>query len=203
MNHLWQYFYDIITKYGYAGLYVSLLAEGTGFPLPVEFLFLVAVYFIKMNKLSLSKAIAISVIGNISGNVLAYFIGYICGSSAISYLNKYLHIRNDDIVRIKKWFVKYGALTNMISRWIGITRTPAIWAAGIFKINFLSYFIFSLIGDFFWVLFWIMLYLNIYYELHGFLYLPWEYKFGFIVLLITFFAAAWKIFFKFFRKGEA
>ncbi|MDI3481590.1 MAG: hypothetical protein PWQ97_1245 [Tepidanaerobacteraceae bacterium] len=202
MAHLWQYSHEIITKYGYMGLYVGLLAEGTGLPLPVEFLFMIAAYFIKIDKMSLYTVIAVSTIGNLSGNILAYCIGYIGGPAVIKKLNKYFHIKDKEISMMKKWFNKYGGLTNMVSRWIGITRTPAIWAAGIFRINILSYTLFSFFGDFVWVVFWVMMYLKLYSEFHRFLNLGWEYKISILLIVVVFIIFAWKIFFNFLRKGE-
>ncbi|MCR4432017.1 MAG: VTT domain-containing protein [Tepidanaerobacteraceae bacterium] len=202
MTHLWKYSHDIITKYGYFGLYASLLAEGTGLPLPVEFLFMVVVYFIKTDKMSLWQVIIVSAAGNLSGNILAYVIGYIGGPTVINRLNRYLRIDDREIAMMKEWFGKYGGLTNMISRWIGITRTPAIWTAGIFRINFLSYSLFSLLGDFIWVLFWIMTYLELYSQFHKYIYSAWEYKLIAFIIAAAFIVAAWKIFFKLIRRGE-
>lgn len=200
MSNLWQNSYDILAKYGYAGLYFGLLAEGTGLPLPVQILFMIAAYFIKMSEMSLWRVILISAAGNLSGNILAYCIGYIGGPPVVNRLNRYLHMKDEDIKKVGEWFNRYGGVTNMISRWIGITRTPAIWTAGLLRINFLSYFIFSLIGDFFWAVFWMILYFKTYSEARKFLYLPWEYKIGIAIIFAAFIILAWKIFFKFFRK---
>lgn len=202
MSNLWLYSNLLLTKYGYEGLYLGLLAEGTGLPLPVEILFMVAAYYININKMSLVGVIASATLGNLSGNILAYYIGYIGGQPVINKINKYLHMKDEDIEKIRKWFMRYGGLTNMISRWIGITRTPAIWTAGLLRINFFSYTIFSLIGDFFWVCFWVIIYVKAYGEIHRFLYLPLEYKITAIIIFIAFIVLAWKVFFKFFRKGE-
>lgn len=201
MSNLWQNSYDILTKYGYAGLYLGLLAEGTGLPLPVELLFMAAVYFISINQMSLSYVIAVATIGNLSGNILAYYIGYFGGPPVVDRLNRFLHMKDEDIKRIREWFDRYGGVANMISRWIGITRTPAIWTAGLLRINFLSYLVFSLIGDFFWATFWMILYFKTYSEIHRLLYMPWEYKAGAIMMFITFIVLAWKLFFRYFRRG--
>jgi len=201
MANLWQNSYDILAKYGYAGLYFVLLAEGTGLPLPVQILFMIAVYFIKMSEMSLWRVILVSAVGNLSGNILAYCIGYTGGPPVVNRLNRYLHMKDEDTKKVEEWFNRYGGVTNMISRWIGITRTPAIWTAGLLRINLLSYSLFSLIGDFVWTVFWVLLYFKTYSEARKLFNMPWEYKAGAVIAFATFIALAWKLFFKFFRKG--
>ncbi|WP_422445217.1 DedA family protein [Thermoanaerobacterium sp. DL9XJH110] len=203
MSTLWGYASELIIKYGYFGLYLSLLAEGTGLPLPVQLLFMAAAYFVKIKKMSLINVIIIATAGNLSGNILAYYLVYYGGRPIIKRLNIFLKIKDEDIYKIKNWFNRYGGLTNMVSRWIGITRTPAIWAAGLFRIDFFSYVLFSLIGDFLWAVFWIVFYIKMYDNMRLLLGLPLEYKLVAVAVFLIFIFLAWDIFLKYFRKGHA
>ncbi|MGI6485864.1 MAG: DedA family protein [Tepidanaerobacteraceae bacterium] len=191
--------YDIVTKYGYYGLVFILFIEGIGIPLPIQLLFIFVAYLISAGKMTFTTAVIVATIGNLLGNVLAYYLGYNGGMFILEKLYKLLRIKKEDIEKLKGWFNKYGGITNMISRWIGITRTPAIWAAGIFRINFFSYMIYSLIGDFVWALVSILLFIRLYSYL-GFIYsLPFAYKIGGALIVFLIIILSWLLFFKYFR----
>ncbi len=186
-------FYDILIKYGYYGLIFISFVEGIGIPLPVQLMFIFVAYLISAGKMSIINVVILTTIGNLLGNVLAYYLGYNGGMFLIKKLNKLLRIKTEDIEKIKGWFNKYGGITNMISRWIGITRTPAIWAAGIFKMNFSTYVIYSLIGDFIWALVSILLFIKLYSYVGFILNLPLIYKVGGFALIALIIFISWKI----------
>ena len=173
--------------------------EGLGLPLPVQ-LALWLQHLIHINAMSTLPVIAIATVGNLSGNVIAYFLGSYGGKPIFEKVNRYLRIKSEDIQRIKEWFDKYGSITNMFSRWIGITRTPAIWAAGLFKINFFSYTLFSFIGDLFWVIFWVELFTRAQSSLYWLASLPLEYKVVGLASLFFLIYVCWRWFFEIFRN---
>ncbi|MDD4570516.1 MAG: VTT domain-containing protein [Tepidanaerobacteraceae bacterium] len=195
-----QYAYQMLYSYGYYGLFIILLLEGLGLPLPIQLAFMATVYLIHINAMSVLPVIAIATVGNLSGNILAYYLGYYGGKPIFEKIKRILRIKDEDINRIKSWFDKYGSLTNMVSRWIGITRTPAIWAAGLFKIDFFSYALFSFIGDLLWTIFWVVLFTRAHSSLNWFLSLPFEYKALSLISLFFIVYISWRWFFKVFKN---
>lgn len=192
--------YNIVQKFGYLALFIIFSIEGLGLPLPVQLLFLVVAYFIELEKMSLIRVVIIVTIGNLLGNIVAYYIGFYGRKPIIDKFSRILHIRSEDIYKVEKWFQKYGSLTNMVSRWIGITRTPAIWASGIFNINIYYYIIFSFLGDLIWALVSIFLYLEIYSSIEIIVALPIKYKILIILSVAFVIILVWQIFFKYFYK---
>lgn len=146
--------YSLIIDYGYLALFLSLLVEGTGMPGPVEILFLAAGYLISRGQMSFLAVVLIAALGNVSGNVLAYIIGAKSGRTFVEKYGHFLKITVKDLEGMDRWFSKYGGVTNLLGRLIGLPRTPAIWASGITRMDFKSFFVFSAIGDLLWSLFW-------------------------------------------------
>lgn len=146
--------YNIIINYGYIALFIGLVVEGTGVPGPVEILFLAAGYLISQGQMNLLNVIAVAASGNVVGNTIAYIIGYYKGRPFVQKYGKYMKITVHDLENMDRWFSRYGGFTNFISRIIGLPRTPAIWASGITRMNFNSFFIFSAIADLIWSAFW-------------------------------------------------
>lgn len=146
--------YSLIIDYGYLALFLSLVVEGTGMPGPVEILFLAAGYLISKGQMNFLAVALIAALGNVTGNTLAYVIGARSGRTFVEKYGRYLKITVKDLEGMDRWFSKYGGMTNLISRLIGLPRTPAIWASGITRMDFKSFFIFSAIGDLLWSFFW-------------------------------------------------
>ncbi|HHY03844.1 MAG TPA: DedA family protein [Thermoanaerobacterales bacterium] len=188
-----SYAYELLINHGYFGLYFISLIEGTGLPFPIQLALMTVAYFINIDKMSFFYVIIIVTFGNLTGNLVAYFIGSLGGKPVFDKLNRYLHIKEDDINSIREWFDKYGSLTNMISRWIGVTRTPAIWAASLFRINIISYTIYSLIGDLTWAFCWIYIYLKAYSYLEFIIKIPLKYKITAIILIICVIILSWYV----------
>lgn len=202
MSTFSQYVYQLLSSYGYYGLFFVLMFEGLGLPLPVQLAFMATAYLIHIKTMSTLPVIAIATAGNLSGNIIAYFLGSYGGKPIFEKINRYLWIKGEDIQKIKEWFDKYGSITNMFSRWIGITRTPAIWAAGLLKIDFFSYTLFSFIGDLCWVIFWVELFTRAQSSLYWLFSLSPEYKFIGLILLIFLIYVCWQCFFKIFRDNN-
>ncbi|MDI3477207.1 MAG: hypothetical protein PWQ59_732, partial [Thermoanaerobacterium sp.] len=146
--------YRLVIDYGYLALFLALVVEGTGMPGPVEILFLAAGYLISKGQMNFLAVALIAALGNVTGNTLAYIIGARSGRTFVEKYGRYLKITVKDLEGMDRWFSKYGGMTNLISRLIGLPRTPAIWASGITRMDFKSFFIFSAIGDLLWSFFW-------------------------------------------------
>lgn len=152
-----SFIYSAIINYGYIAIFLGLLIEGTGTPGPVELLFFAAGYLILKGEMNIFYVIIIAAIGNLSGNILAYLIGYYKGKPVVEKYGKYLKITVKDLEGMDKWFSKYGGFTVLLGRLIGLPRTPAIWASGITRMNFIIYIIFSAIANTIWASFWTVL----------------------------------------------
>jgi membrane protein DedA with SNARE-associated domain len=149
-----SFLYNSVIIYGYIALFIGLMIEGTGMPGPVQILFFAAAYLVSKGEMNLFYVIVIATLGNITGNVIAYLVGYYKGRPVVEKYGKYLKITVKDLEAMDKWFAKYGGFTVLLGRLIGLPRTPAIWASGITRMNFTAYVIFSAIADFIWSTFW-------------------------------------------------
>lgn len=194
--------YNIVLRFGYLGIFIIFIIEGTGLPLPIQLLFVAAAYLIGSGKMSLISVVVIAATGNLLGNIIAYYLGFYGRKPIIDKLSRFLHIRFEDIKKIEKWFCKYGSLTNMVSRWIGITRTPAIWASGLFSINVYHYVLFSFIGNFVWALVSVLLYIEMFSSVDLLLALPIKYKVLIVITIVLIVVIVWRIFISYSRRQK-
>ena len=76
---------EMLYSYGYYGLFIILLFEGLGLPLPIQLAFMATAYLIHIDTMSTLPVIVIATVGNLSGNIIAYYLGYYGGGLLVSY----------------------------------------------------------------------------------------------------------------------
>lgn len=149
-----KYIYDFVVNYGYIAVFLGLAIEGTGMPGPVEILFFASGYMIARDNFSFWAVLITATLGNLTGNLISYFLGYYGGRPFVDKYGHYLHLKQEDITKVSKWYDKYGGVVVFASRLIGVTRTPAILISGVSRMKLLSYVFFCLTADFIWASFW-------------------------------------------------
>ena len=92
----------------------------------------------------------IGALGCLLGSVINYAIGAYGGRPFVERYGKYLLISHKDIARADKWFARWGDWASFISRLLPVVRTFISFPAGIVRINFVRFCIFTFIGSFIW-----------------------------------------------------
>lgn len=153
-----QWFLAWASRYGYAALFVALLLEGTGLPVLVEIPYAVAGLLIARGQMSLLAATFYAAAGNVIGNVLGYLAGAYGGRPFVLRYGRRLHLPENSLELVERWFARYGDKTVLLARWFGIIRTPTIFAAGIARMDLRKYVFYAFLGAFSWCLAWIFMF---------------------------------------------
>ena len=123
----------------YLILFITSLISATLFPLGSEALL---IYDIKEGY-NLYLLLLFATIGNSLGSVINYFLGL----KGEEYLLKKSLIKENYIIKCKKYFDKYGLYTILFS-WLPIIGDPITFMAGILKYDFKKFLIFVIIAKF-------------------------------------------------------
>jgi membrane protein DedA with SNARE-associated domain len=89
-------------------------------------------------------------LGCVLGSVVNYGIGMYGGRPFVERYGKYILINKRDIAQADKWFARWGDWASFISRLLPVVRTFISFPAGMMKINFPRFVIFTFIGSFIW-----------------------------------------------------
>jgi membrane-associated protein len=88
-------------------------------------------------------------IAAVIGDGVNYFIGSMLGEKAFT---KYPRIfRKEYLNKTSRFYEKYGGKTIIFARFIPIVRTFAPFLAGVGTMNYSRFFIYNIVGAFFWV----------------------------------------------------
>ena len=90
------------------------------------------------------------IIAAVAGNLVGYAFGKKVGPLLFKRKSGFF-FRQEQLVTAHEFYLKHGKKTIVLSRFLPIVRTFAPIVAGIVKLDFYKFFIYSLIGAFFWV----------------------------------------------------
>jgi membrane protein DedA with SNARE-associated domain len=142
---------NVVGDLGLAGVFVLMLLESACIPIPSEATMLFAGFNVHNGEYSLFAATAAGVLGNLVGSWIAYGVGYY---GRIEWLEKHgrkLHIKSEHLAWADRWFQKYGEATVFFTRMLPIVRTFISLPAGVARMPFWRFTVFTLLGCIPWV----------------------------------------------------
>lgn len=98
---------------------------------------------------SLTSFLIVAPLAAIAGNVVGYLIGYRAGPVVFDRPNSRL-FRPEYVTRSQAFFDRYGSWTIVLGRFVPIVRTVATVMAGVARMRFALYFVYSVIGGILW-----------------------------------------------------
>jgi membrane protein DedA with SNARE-associated domain len=139
-----------ISALGYAGIVVTMAIESACIPLPSEIIMPFAGYLVLDGRFSIWGVTLAGTIGNVIGSALAYYVGLLGGRPIVERYGRYALIRSQDLEQADRWFAKYGEAAVLISRMLPVIRTFISLPAGIARMPFWRFVVFTFIGALPW-----------------------------------------------------
>ncbi len=139
-----------ITTLGYAGIAALMALESACVPIPSELIMPFGGYLVSIHRLSLAGVTLAGALGCNLGSTAAYLAGATGGRRFILRYGRYLLISPAELTRIETTFARFGAITVLLGRLLPIIRTYISLPAGIARMNFWKFQLYSLIGSIPW-----------------------------------------------------
>ena len=143
--------YELI---GWPGVVVLMALESACIPVPSEIIMPFAGWMlIKEESLSAAFTLLAGVygaLGNTIGSVVAYLVGMWGGRPLLEKYGKYILIYRHDLEAADRWFARRGSWSVFISRLLPVVRTFISLPAGIARMNFIKFLVYTFIGSFIW-----------------------------------------------------
>jgi membrane protein DedA with SNARE-associated domain len=139
-----------IATYGYAAIFLLMLAESACIPVPSELIMTLggalAAGAVPGTRLNLVGVIIAGAAGNVVGSYIAYAVGRYGGQPALRRWGRRLRIRDHDLDRANRWFDRYGNRAVLIGRLLPVVRTFISLPAGIAGMEPIRFGIYTTIG---------------------------------------------------------
>lgn len=140
----------IINKAGYTGVCLAMTIESACIPLPSEIIMPFSGYLISKGEFVMLWVVVAGTLGNLIGSIIAYWVGVIGGRPFIEKYGKYILMNHHDLEIAERWFNKYGQATIFFTRNMPVVRTFISLPAGIAKMNFFKFCLYTTIGSIPW-----------------------------------------------------
>jgi len=150
-------FIEGFAKHGYLAVFVLMLLESACIPLPSEVTMLFAGFLASPDhptdavQLNFVVVALMGVAGNVVGSWLAYGLGRAVGRTPLDRWGKFVGIRAHDIDKAERWWAKRGTAAVFFSRMLPVIRTFISLPAGIEKMPFGRFTLYTAAGCIPWV----------------------------------------------------
>lgn len=146
---------NLIYNLGYFGIFTAALIE-TLFPIiPSELIFPLAGYIVHSQNLGIEQVIMFGFIGSLGstlGAIIIYLIALKVGRRIVLKIGKYILISESKLEKSEAWFQKYGKMAVLLGRLAPGVRELISIPAGLSRMNFFEFTLFTFIGSFLWSL---------------------------------------------------
>lgn len=128
--------------------------ESACIPLPSEIIMPLAGWMLVKNQslsaIHILSAGAYGALGCVIGSVIAYGVGMWGGRPLLEKYGKYILVSRHDLDLADRWFNKYGSWSIFLSRLLPVIRTFISLPAGIARMHFVKFLVYTFIGSFIW-----------------------------------------------------
>lgn len=151
LSVLGQLIIAVISSAGYPGIVLLMAIESTS-PLPSETIMPFAGYLAGRGRFSLWWVGLAGAVGCNLGSMAAYYVGARGGRSFIERYGPYVLVTRRDLEWADRWFARYGPATVCFTRFLPMIRTFISLPAGVARMNFLKFNVYTFLGSLPWCL---------------------------------------------------
>jgi membrane protein DedA with SNARE-associated domain len=144
---------SLVSDYLYVGVFVAAIIETVFPPIPTAAIFPFAGYFASKNGLGILETLGLGMSGGVGATIGSTIIYLICiklGRVAMLRYLRYARISEENLVKIEKWFEKYGEKAVLFGRMVPVLREMISIPAGLFKMNPAKFMTYTFVGSCAW-----------------------------------------------------
>jgi len=147
-----QLILGVISAGGYAGIVLLMAIESACIPLPSEIIMPFSGYLAGQGRFSLWGVAVAGAVGCNLGSMVAYAVGAYGGRPFLERYGRYVLLTRGDLAWADRWFARYGEATVFFSRLLPVIRTFIALPAGIARMDFLRFNVYTFLGSLPWCL---------------------------------------------------
>ncbi|MGH7904600.1 MAG: DedA family protein [Candidatus Dormibacteraceae bacterium] len=154
LPHLIRALAPFIEHYGYAAIFLGVLLEDFGVPLPGETLMIAGAVFAGLGRLSIVWVLVLAFLGAVIGDNIGYAIGHLGGRRLVLRFGRYVLLTPARLDDVERFFNRHGGKVVLIARFVEVLRQANGIVAGIAGMPWPRFLLFESIGAALWVAAW-------------------------------------------------
>ena len=140
----------LVHHYGLLALFLLVMLESSGVPLPGETALITAGIFAARGDLSIEEVIVVAAVAAIVGDNIGYWLGREGANRLLDGFGPLKRRSEGGREWAERYFEKHGAKTIFIARFVAVLRVTAAWAAGISRMHWWTFFVWNAAGGICW-----------------------------------------------------
>ena len=147
MNEILQ----LIGRYGYLVVFLGVMLESTGVPLPGEAVLLASGALAHRGVLDLVDVAFFGLLGAVAGDQIGYWIGRRGGRPFVVRWGRYVLITPERLGRTEAFFARHGGRAVFLARFVAGLRVFGALVAGISRMPWGKFVLYNVLGGAVWV----------------------------------------------------
>lgn len=144
-----------LDKYGYSAVFIGVLLESFGIPLPGETLLIGGSLFAAIGNFHVVWVLLLGLCAAVIGDNIGYAIGYFGGRALVLKYGRYVLLTPRRLRGLERFFENHGGKVVAAARFIeGLRQFNGI-IAGISRMKWSRFLIYNIVGAGLWVAFWV------------------------------------------------
>ena len=141
----------VVDDLGLPGIFGLMFFESACIPIPSEATMLFAGFNVSKGSYGLLEVTLVGSVANLLGSWLAYGVGYYGRMELVERHGHKIHISASHVAWADRWFERYGEATVFFTRMLPIIRTFISLPAGVARMPFWRFSVFTFLGCLPWV----------------------------------------------------
>ncbi|MCW2949792.1 MAG: alkaline phosphatase [Thermoleophilia bacterium] len=142
---------SVLRHHGLWSVFLLMLLESACIPAPSEVIMLFAGYLVYKDDHSMFAVVAAGVLGNVVGSIVAWGVGAYGGYPLVERHGRKIRLNMHHLERAHAWFERWGAAAVFFGRMLPVIRTFISLPAGVARMPFGRFVLFTLLGCVPWV----------------------------------------------------
>ena len=142
---------NLVESLGYLGLFIMTMVEGTFIPIPNELTLIPAGFLVAKGVMKMWIVLFVSILGNICGSLINYYVAYHYGRSLVQKYGKYVFFTEQKLAKVEDFFKRHGPISVFIGRIMPGLKHFISFPAGLGKMDLKQFCIYTGSGGAIWV----------------------------------------------------
>ncbi|MFT6333145.1 MAG: membrane protein DedA with SNARE-associated domain [Lentimonas sp.] len=152
LQPLLDYLVLLIDKIGYLGIFIGMFLESTFVPIPSEIIMIPAGIAASYGTLNIYLVILSGILGSLCGAIFNYLLAAHFGRPILFKIGKFFFINQKTIGAIERFFNNHGSFSTFTARLIPAVRQYISLPAGVAKMHFGKFCLYTTLGAGIWVI---------------------------------------------------
>jgi membrane protein DedA with SNARE-associated domain len=141
---------EIAREYGYWSVFLGIMLENAGIPIPGETITLVGGFLAGSGELNYWFVLGSAIAGAVLGDNFGYWIGYFGGWMVLTRLGRLFRIQETQLINVRDRFAENAARAVFLGRFVALLRIFAGPLAGTAKMPYFKFLACNLAGATVW-----------------------------------------------------